>query len=148
MTCTVGEMAQRMELSTSTLRYYEKEGLLPTVNRTDGGQRLYQEEDEQRLRIIACLKKTGMSIRDIRSFMDWCAQGDETIPQRKQLMERQRLALLEQMAQLQNTLQTLDYKCWYYAEAEKRGSTRDLECLAEEDVPEDVRQGWKNVHHA
>lgn len=147
MTCTVGEMAQRMDLSTSTLRYYEKEGLLPVVGRTGGGQRLYRDEDEQRLRIIACLKKTGMSIKDIRNFMDWCAQGDATISQRKQLMEQQRQVVLEQIQQLQSTLQTLDYKCWYYAEAEKEGTTAGMEQLQEEEIPEEVRSGWKNVHH-
>ena len=73
---TVGETAKKMQIAPSTLRYYDKEGLLPFVERSDGGIRMFQESDFEWLALIECLKKTGMSIKDIKSFVDLCVEGD------------------------------------------------------------------------
>lgn len=110
MAYTVGETARMLHVPASTLRYYDKEGLLPSVERTSGGIRMFKDDDIEWLRIIDCLKKSGMSIRDIREYIALVAQGDSTINERLQLFYRQREILKAQMRELQKTLDTLDYK--------------------------------------
>ena len=122
MVYTVGEMAKRMGVAASTLRYYDKEGLLPFVERSPGGIRLFRETDVEWLNVIGCLKSAGMSIGDIREYIRLAMQGDGTIDQRLALFKRQREALIRKMAALQNTLDMLDYKCWFYERAQELGS--------------------------
>lgn len=100
MLYTVGEMAKRLQVAPSTLRYYDKEGLLPFLERSNGGIRMFRESDFEWLSIIACLKQTGMPIKDIKTFIDWCVEGDATIGQRLGLIDRQRQRVLEQIRQL------------------------------------------------
>ena len=97
MVYTVGEMAKRMGVAASTLRYYDKEGLLPFVERSPGGIRLFRETDVEWLNVIGCLKSAGMSISDIREYIRLAMQGDGTIDQRLALFKRQREALIRQM---------------------------------------------------
>ena len=82
MAYTVGETARMLHVPASTLRYYDKEGLLPSVERTSGEIRMFKDDDIEWLRIIDCLKKSGMSIRDIREYIALAAQGDSTINER------------------------------------------------------------------
>ena len=103
MLYTVGEMARMLDVPASTLRYYDKERLLPFVMRSSGGIRMFQESDVEWLRVIACLKSAGMSIKDIRTYIELAMQGDSTIDARLALFQKQREALLAQMAQLQQT---------------------------------------------
>ena len=104
MAYTVGEMARRLGVPASTIRYYDKEGLLPFVGRSSGGIRVFTEKDFEWLRIIECLKKTGMSLKDIREYIELAMQGDDTIGERLALFEHQREVLREQMEQLQRTM--------------------------------------------
>ena len=97
------------------------------------------------LSMIGCLKKAGMSIKDIKQFMDGCHQGDSTISQRKELIKKQRRAVEEQIRQLNETLDVLDYKQWYYETAEKAGTCKIHDKLSEEDIPEKFRCGRKKV---
>ena len=124
----------------STLRYYDKESLLPFVERSSGGVRMFKESDPSWLSIIQCLKKTGMPIREIRKFVDWCLQGDDTIAQRLALIDRQRESVLKQIAQLQNTLETLNYKHWYYETAQRLGSCDALRTLNPADIPPEIQK--------
>lgn len=139
MLYTVGEMAKKLNVAPSTLRYYDKEGLLPFVERSDGGIRMFKDEDFEWLHIIECLKKTGMSIKDIKTFIDWCMEGDSTIEQRLQLIDRQREAVLNQIAQMQETLKTLNFKHWYYETAKAAGTCKVHETMKPEDIPEEFR---------
>ena len=100
MVYTVGEMAKMLEVPASTLRYYDKEGLLPFVERSPGGIRMFQEKDFEWLQVIGCLKKAGMPLRDIRVYIELAMQGDETIGERLALFEHQREVQREQMEQL------------------------------------------------
>ena len=139
MLYTVGEMAKILELPASTLRYYDKEGLLPFVERSSGGIRMFSDKDYEWLKIIECLKKAGMSIKDIRRYIELTLQGDDTIHERLELFQKQRRLLLEQMESLQRTLKVLDYKCWYYEEAEKAGTIAPLRDMPPEEIPETYR---------
>ena len=139
MLYTIGEMAKKMNLSPSTLRYYDKEGLLPFVERSGGGIRMFKDSDLEWLSIIECLKKSGMAIKDIKKFIDWCMEGDSTIEQRLDLIDRQRELVLAQIAQMQETLSVLNYKHWYYETAKKAGTCAVHQNMAPQDIPEEFR---------
>ena len=148
MVYTVGEMAKRMGVAASTLRYYDKEGLLPFVERSSGGIRLFRETDVEWLNVIGCLKSAGMSIGDIREYIRLAMQGDGTIDQRLALFKRQREALIRKMAALQNTLDMLDYKCWFYERAQEFGSIEAVKNLDADALPErfqGVRRSLKSM---
>ncbi len=146
MTYTVGEMARKIGVAPSTLRYYDKEGLLPNVERSGGGVRLFKDDDLSWLNIIECLKKTGMSIKEIKQFVDWCMEGDSTIEQRLELIDRQREEVERQMKQLKNTLETLEYKHWYYDTAKKAGTCEIHKSIKDEDIPERIRNIKNKIH--
>ena len=82
MVYTVGEMAKKLDVPASTLRYYDKEGLLPFVERSSGGIRMFQESDFEWLQVIGCMKKAGMSIGDIRQYIELALRGDDAIDTR------------------------------------------------------------------
>ena len=87
-TYTISQAAERLGVTAYTLRYYDKEGLLPFVARSQGGARVFTDRDLENLRIISCLKASGMPIKDIREFLHWCALGDESLSQRSMFLER------------------------------------------------------------
>lgn len=133
---TVGEMAKKLNVAPSTLRYYDKEGLLPFVERSGGGIRMFKDSDFEWLSIIECLKKTGMPIKEIKHFIDWCIEGDSTIGKRLALIDQQREVVLHQLQQIQDTLAMLDYKHWYYETAKEAGTCDVHKAMAENDIPE------------
>lgn len=122
MTYTIKEVSEMLHIPASTLRYYDKEGLLPAIERKDSGYRLFSEENIQALRLIECLKSTGMPIKDIRTFFEWTQQGDASLQQRYEMFLERRRVVQDQMAQLQKTLEIIDYKCWYYETAVAAGT--------------------------
>lgn len=139
MLYTVGEMAKRLGIPASTLRYYDKEGLLPFVERASGGMRMFRDSDYEWLQIIECLKKTGMQLKDIRTFINMAIAGDSTIDARLALIEKQRSAVLAQIAELQQTLETLDFKCWYYETAKAAGTTDVPRNMSPDELPQRFR---------
>ena len=113
MLYTVGEMARETGIPASTLRYYDKEGLLPFVERSAGGLRMFGDADREALTVIECLKRSGLSIREIREFMGMVARGDASLGERRALFEARRDAVEAEMDRLTRTLEVLDYRCWY-----------------------------------
>lgn len=144
MVYTVGEIAKIIGVAPSTLRYYDKEGLLPFVERSGSGIRIFGEQDLNTLSIIHCLKQSGLSIKEIKSFIDMVQQGDETIEQRLELFEKRRIILEKQIKEMQNTLKVLDYKCWYYQTAKKEGSTEAVDKMPLSKMPKDIAETKKN----
>lgn len=138
MLYTVGEISKRVSIAPSTLRYYDKEGLLPFVERSKSGIRMFKDSDLEWLSIIECLKKTGMPIKEIKKFVDWCTEGDSTIEQRLELIDRRKEAVLKQIEQLKQTLDTLNYKHWYYETAKEAGTCDVHKTLKDEDIPEEI----------
>lgn len=139
MIYTVGEMAKVLNVNTSTLRYYDSEGLLPFVERSSGGMRMFSEKDYEALMVINCLKKSGLTIREIKRFIEMAMQGDETIEQRLALFTSRREAVQKQIAELQQTLRLLNYKCWYYETAKEAGTEEAVKNIPLDDIPEDIR---------
>lgn len=126
MLYTVGEMAKVLGVQASTLRYYDQEGLLPFVERTDGGIRMFTEKDYEGLKVIGYLKKSGLSIKEIKSFIELAGQGDATLNERLELFQSRRDAVKKQIEDMQETLALLNYKCWYYETAIKDGTEQTV----------------------
>lgn len=145
MIYTVGEMAKKIGVAPSTLRYYDKEGLLPFVERSSGGIRVFKEADYEWLKVIECLKKTGMPLKDIKTFIEMAMQGDETIDERLELIRKQRDEVGKQIAELQETMDTLNFKCWYYEIAKSAGTTAVPRGMKLEELPEEFREIQKKL---
>ena len=139
MTYTIGEMSKMLNVSSSTIRYYDKEGLLPFVESTEGGIRVFKEKDYEFLKIIHCLKATGMQIKDIRKFILLVIQGDKTIDARLKLFQNQKNEVEKQIKQLEEALDTIKFKCWYYETAKSVGNTAFVDSIPDEELPEDLR---------
>lgn len=148
MVYTVGEMAKLLGVTASTLRYYDKEGLLPFVERSSGGIRMFRDSDIEWLRVIECMKKAGMSIKDIRQYIELALKGDDTIELRLMMFRRQKEVLQQKMAEMQHTMAMVEYKCWYYETAKAAGTVEVPQNMKESDVPkqfQDIRHELKNT---
>ena len=115
-TYTIGQIAERAGLSTDTLRYYDKQGLLPFVARAENGYRVFTEEDFAWLDTIACLKGTGMELKDIRTFIHWCMQGESTMQNRLDLILARKREVESQIEELRGYLTKLEEKIAHYRE--------------------------------
>lgn len=145
MLYTVGETAKILNIAPSALRYYDKEGLLPFIERSNGGMRVFKEEDFNWLFIIDCLKKSGLSIKDIKRYIDMTLLGDETIDERLAMFQKQKAKVLSQMEELQKTLDTIEYKCWYYETAKEKGSVEAVKNIPKNEIPEKLRAVKENL---
>lgn len=116
-TYTIGQAAERAGLSADTLRYYDKQGLLTFVARAENGYRVFTEEDFAWLDTIACLKGTGMELKDIRTFIRWCMQGDSTLQNRLDLILARKREVESQISQLRRYLNKLEQKIDHYRQA-------------------------------
>ena len=125
---SIGQVAEMFGLPISTLRYYDKQGLFPNMERTSGIRRFSDQEIEA-LREIESLKSAGMEIKDIRLFMDWCAEGPSTYPQLKAMFEERKAHMEAEIAHMNRSLDMLRFKCWYYEQAIQDGSEDRLKAL-------------------
>ncbi len=142
---TIGQVAEMFDLPISTLRYYDKQGLFPKLIRESGIRRFGDNEIEA-LRVIECLKKSGLEIKDIKLFMDWCMEGPSTYSNRFELIKKQKERVEEEIKQLEKALDMLKYKCWYYAKAMEDGNEIKAKELTPDGLPEDVRRAYDNSH--
>ena len=113
-TYSIAQAAQRCGMSAHTLRYYDKEGLLPFVERNASGARVFKESDFSWLAMIRCLKNTGMQIKKIKEFIDWSLAGDATIEKRLNFLRQYKQSVEKQMLELQQHLDLIEYKIRYY----------------------------------
>lgn len=142
---TIGQVSEMFHLPISTLRYYDKQGLFPGMQRASG-IRKFGEAELEALRVIECLKKSGLEIRDIKRFMDWCTEGAATYPQRRALFERQRENLEAEIARMEWVLDMVKYKCWYYEQAMRDGNEERLKAMAPDQMPEEIRRAYESAH--
>lgn len=105
----INEVSQQFNLSIDTLRYYEKIGLLDKVDKKNG-IRNYKEKDLERLEFIVCMKKSGMTLESIRQYFKLLSEGDKTLEGRLALLEKQQIAALKQMNELQKSMDYLKFK--------------------------------------
>ena len=138
-------MSERFDLPVSTLRYYDKEGLFPALTRTSGIRR-FGEQELEALRVIECLKRSGLEIKEIKQFMEWCQEGSRTYELRKQLFERQKAAVEKEMEKMQETLDMLTFKCFYYEQAIKDGNEDGIHSMLPDKLPANIQAAYDNSH--
>ena len=142
---SIGQVSSLFKLPISTLRYYDKEGLFPGMQR-DSGIRRFSEKELDALRVIECLKRSGLEIKDIKQFMEWCTQGSATYPQRRELFLKQKAQVEAEIQRLNRVLDMINYKCWYYEQAIKDGNEDRLASMAPQDMPEEIRRAYESAH--
>ena len=118
---TISEVSQKYGLSQDTLRYYEKVGAIPPVHRNKSGVRDYTEEDCGWVELVKCMRSAGLAVEVLAEYVRLQLEGDETIPQRRQLLVDQREQLADQLKVIQDTMMRLDYKISRYDEAMETG---------------------------
>lgn len=111
---TINEVAQMCDISAYTLRFYDKEGLLPFVSRTKSGSRSFSEQNVELIKLICCLKNTGMPIKEIKKYIDMIMEGDQTLEKRKLIMKDHRKEVLRQIDELKKNLNLIDLKIALY----------------------------------
>ena len=116
---TIKEVSQKYNISSDTLRYYERVGMIPPVTRTAGGIRDYSESDLGWVDL--CMRGAGLPVEAMIEYVKLCQQGDSTIEARMLLLKEQMETLLEQKAQIESTIKRLDFKISRYEEAVKTG---------------------------
>lgn len=142
---TIGQVAAMFDLPVSTIRYYDKAGLLPDIQRVSG-IRQFSDNELEALRVIECLKKSGLEIKAIKQFMDWNQAGSETFDQRKALFEKQMIAVETEIASLEKVRAMLRYKQWYYTEAIKAGDEDPVIAMVPDQMPPDIKQAYERSH--
>ena len=118
---TIKEVSEQLEITQDTLRYYEKVGMIPPVTRTEGGIRDYQKEDLEWVKLATCMRSAGLPVKVMIDYLSLYKQGDSTIQQRCNLLKEQRVKLLEQKKQIEETLEKLNYKIAKYEIAVETG---------------------------
>ncbi len=146
MMYSIGQVSGMFHLPVSTLRYYDREGLFPGMER-QSGFRKFSEREIEALRVIECLKASGLEIREIKQFMEWTTEGAATYAQRKQLFETRRQAVEAEMAKLQKTLDMLRYKCWYYETAMADGNEDRINAMLPDHLPPEIQKLYDNGHN-
>ena len=121
MSYSIKEIADMMKVTTSTLRYYDQEGLLPEVKRVNG-IRVFEDKDFQWLRVLNCLKNTNLPIREIRKYVELTKGGDSTLQERYELVLKQEKRILDSIRQYQHYLKEIEFKKQYYQQAIRAGS--------------------------
>lgn len=142
---TIGQVSGMFGLPISTLRYYDKQGLFPGMERTSG-IRKFGDRELETLRIIECLKKSGLEIKDIKQFVDWCGQGSATYEQRKALLVRQKETVEAEIEHMNKVLDMLKFKCWFYEQAIQDGSDARVRAMLPNHLPEEIQRAYDNAH--
>jgi DNA-binding transcriptional MerR regulator len=138
---SIGEVAHKLNIPASTLRYYDREGLLTGIKRSNGGIRVFSDQEIGTLKVIECLQSTGMQIKDIKKFLDWCEEGESTLEKRREMFYERRAIVEKQMEELQKTLEIVQFKCWYYNTACEAGTESAPGSISIDKMPEEARKG-------
>ncbi|NHL27375.1 MerR family transcriptional regulator [Clostridium botulinum] len=119
MPYTIKEVAEKYNLSVHTLRHYEKEGLLPFIERNKQGNRIFSDKDLEWLNIICCLKNTNMPIAKIKEYVDLCIEGPETICKREDMLLKHKIYIESEIENFNSYLRVVDNKINHYIKEQK-----------------------------
>lgn len=136
---SIGKVSKIVGISISTLRYYDREGMFPHIGRSNGGIRVFSEIELDTIRVIECLKTSGMSIKEIKEFLIWCQEGDTSLEKRRDMFYNRFEEVQKQIEILRRTINTLKYKCWYYDTAVAAGTEDTVKKLPLDAIPENIR---------
>lgn len=142
---TIGQISEMFDIPVSTLRYYDREGLFPDMQRSSG-IRKFTEKEIDILRVIECLKKSGLELKDIRQFMNWCSEGSQTYEKRYDLLQKRKAAMEDELEQMKNALDMICFKCWYYEQAMKDGNEEQINKMLPDKLPEKIQAMYDHAH--
>lgn len=120
----IGDVAKKMNINSSAIRFYDKKGLLPFVERDESGRRKFKQQDMNLLEVIDCLKKSGVPVNDIAHFVRLCMEGDGTLRERYDCLDNEETNLEKKIADLNDKLAFLRFKKWYYKTAVEAGTEK------------------------
>lgn len=136
---TIGQVSEMCNIPISTLRYYDKEGFFPNLERR-GNIRYFSDSEIEAIRIIKCLKSSGMEIKDIRKFFNWVMKGPSTYINRKRMFEARKEAVISEIERLERILAVLEFKCWYYDKAIADGNEEGIKAMLPDRLPENIQK--------
>lgn len=111
---TMKQACQQVDMTYETLKFYCNEGLVPNVKRNKNNYRLFDDHDIEWIKSLTCLKNCGMSMEDMKTYLVLCQQGQDSIPERKMLLEKQRVLLLKRIQELNEHVNYIDWKQQFY----------------------------------
>ncbi len=111
---TMMQVCREADMTYQTLKYYCNEGLIPNVKRDSNNRRVFDQRDLKWIKDLACLKKCGMSIREMKEYLELCLQGEATIPRRKEILAEKQKALRSSIQELENSVAYIDFKQNFY----------------------------------
>ena len=142
---TIGQVSEMFHLPISTLRYYDKEGFFPNLERK-GNIRYFSDNELEAIRIIECLKQSGLEIKDRKQFFEWVTEGSSSYTKRKELFEHRKAAVKEEIKQLEKTLAMLEFKCWYYDTAIADGNENKINVMLPDNLPKEIQKLYNKAH--
>lgn len=145
MEYSIGQISEKFNLTISQIRYYDKEGLLPNLKRVNG-IRKFDDNDVETIFLIECLKKCGLQIKEIKQFIEWTKEGDNTIDLRLEFFNKQKQKVEKEMQELNKVLDMVKYKCWYYQKAKELNSINKLEENKKDLTPSSIQKLYDKAH--
>ncbi|MDY5883050.1 MAG: MerR family transcriptional regulator [Roseburia sp.] len=142
---SIGQVSKMFDLPISTLRYYDKEGLFPNLKR-ERNIRKFSDAELEEIRVIECLKKSGLEIKDIKQFFEWSSQGSSTYENRKKMFELRKSAVEEEIHALEKTLAMLEFKCWYYEKAMADENEDGIKDMLPDKLPAKIQALYDKAH--
>lgn len=142
---TIGQVSEMFSIPISTLRYYDKEGFFPNLERS-GNIRKFSDNELASLKLIECLKKSGLEIKDIKQFFKLVSGGSSTYAERKEIFEARKIAVEEEIATLEKTLAMLKFKCWYYEKAMADGNEDSIHEMMPDKFPPEIQALYNKAH--
>lgn len=113
---TMMQVCRELDMTYQTLKYYCNEGLVPNVKRDNNNRRIFDEKDVKWIKDLTCLKKCGLSILEMKEYLELCLAGESTIKQRKEMLAKKREALLGSIKELEDSVDYIDWKQNFYDE--------------------------------
>lgn len=137
---TIGDAAAKLGMPASTIRFYEKNGLIPNQQRASDGRRLFDEDDLEWMRFVERLKVSGMPIKEIREYIRLYTEGDSTIEERRRIVYERRAAIDAQIKELELARDFIEYKCWFYDVAAESGTCDTPRNMPLDELPDNIRR--------
>jgi len=142
---TIGQVLEMYNLPISTLRYYDKEGFFPNLMRK-GNIRYFSDVELEAIRIIECLKQSGLEIKEIKQFFQWVVEGPSSYEKRKELFETRKATVEDEIKAMEKTLALHKFKCWYYETAIKDGNEDGINAMLPDKLPEEIQKLYDISH--
>ncbi len=142
---SIGQVSEMFHIPISTLRYYDKEGFFPNLERK-GNIRRFSDTELEALRVIECLKKSGLELKDIRQFFQWVSEGSSSYKNRKELFEYRKSAVEKEILALEKNLAMLKFKCWYYERAMLDGNEDAINAMLPDKLPAEIQALYDKAH--